>query len=131
MSRDRPDVVEIIKTVDEFIAQLVDRLDGRERYDALCARYLLGIAERELTGGAGIDRTERRRLETFLGEAGSVDELYASLAASIRAGGCDSRWEEVFELVLGHVINKVAVSRGDQLDSEHRAVAARVVDDGQ
>lgn len=126
MGRDKPDVVEIIKTVDEFVAQLLDGLAGRERYDALCARYLLGVAERELGAGARMDRAEQRRLEAFLGEAGPLDELTAKLAARIRAGACDARWDEVFDLVFGHVINKVAVSRPEHLDDKQRAAVARI-----
>ena len=119
MSRDGPDVVEIVRTVDEFVAGLMERLEGGERYDALCARYLLKVAERELDAGAQIDRVEQRRLEAFLGEHGALEEMYGKLATSIRAGAFDSRWDEVFEVVLGHVINKVAVSRPAQLEGEH------------
>jgi hypothetical protein len=124
MSRDEPDVVEIIRTVDEFVAGLMERLEGGERYDALCARYLLKVAERELDAGAQMDRVEQRRLEVFLGEHGALEEMTGKLARSIRAGAFDSRWDEVFEVVLGHVINKVAVSRPAQLEGDPAANAA-------
>ena len=123
MSRDRPDVVEIIKTVEEFVAQIFDQLDSQGRYEALCARYLLTIAERELTLGERMDKVELRRMETFLGATGSLNELTEKLASSIRAGACDARWDEVSALVLDHVINKVAVSRPEHLDPSHLAAA--------
>jgi len=123
MSRDGPDILEIIRTVDEFVARLSERLEGGERYDALCARYLLSVAERELGAGAQMDRVEQQRLEAFLGEQGTMNELYGKLAALIRAGAADSRWDEVFELVMGHVTNKVAVSRPAQLEGDHSAAA--------
>ena len=126
MSRDRPDVVEIIKTVDEFMAQIVDRLDSQGRYDALCARYLLGIAERELKQGDRMDAVELQRIESFLGEAGSLNELTCKLAASIRAGDFDTRWDEVSGLVLDHVIHKVAVSRPEQLDDSHPVALTKI-----
>lgn len=123
MSRDRPDVAEIIRTVDEFVAQIVEHLDPQGRYDALCARYLLGIVERELQHGVRMDSIELQRIETFLGETGTLHELTEKLASSIRAGVYDSRWDEVSDLVLGQIIHKVAVSRPEQLDNDHRAAA--------
>ncbi len=115
MSRNAPDADEIIRTVDEFVARIADRTDGNERYDALCARYLLAVLQRELAGGAQIDRTEHKRLEVFLGETGATDDLVRKLAVAIRSGACDARWEEVSALVFAHVVDNVSMSRPDQL----------------
>ena len=124
MSRDAPDVDEILRTVDEFVANIADRLDERGRYDALCARYLLDVGRRELRHGAEIDASELPALEALIGESGTLEELYEKLASSIRAGTYDARWPEVFELVFAHVINKVAISRPDKLELQHSHTAA-------
>jgi hypothetical protein len=124
MSRDGPDVDEILRTVDEFIASIVDRLDERGRYEALCARYLLDVGRRELRHGVQINDTEMRALQGLTGESGSLEELYGKLALSIRAGRYDERWPEAFELVFEHVINKVAVSRPDKLEDQHSGAVA-------
>ena len=124
MSRDEPDVEEILRTVDEFIASIVGHLDERERYAALCARYLLDVGRRELRYGAHIDDMEIRGLQALTGEAGTLEELYEKLALSIRAGKYDERWPEAFELIFEHVINKVAVSRPDKLEDQHSGIVA-------
>ncbi len=124
MSRDGPDVDEILRTVDEFIANIVGRLDERGRYEALCARYLLDVGRRELRHGEQINDTEMRALQALTGESGTLEELYEKMALSIRAGRYDERWPEVFELVFEHVINKVAVSRPDKLEDQHSGAAA-------
>ena len=123
MSRNWPAVDEIMTTVDEFLGAIVNRLDGRDRYDALCARYLLDVARRELSGGAEIDARELNMLEAFLEESGSLKELQTRLGQSIRAGAYDEKWQQVFDLVLTHVINNVMVSRPDKLESQHRSIA--------
>ncbi|HCU89834.1 MAG TPA: hypothetical protein DGR97_07820 [Gammaproteobacteria bacterium] len=120
MSRDWPAVDEIIRTVEEFLGAIANQLDGRDRYDALCARYLLNVARRELSEGAEIDERELNMLEAFLEESGSLKELQGKLGQSIRAGTYDEKWQQVFDLVMTHVTNNVMVSRPDKLESEHR-----------
>lgn len=50
--QDRPDIPEILKTVAEFLGGVADRASGSERYNALCAVFLLQVVERELATGA-------------------------------------------------------------------------------
>lgn len=128
MSRNWPNVDEMLGTVDEFLATITDRLDERERYDALCARYLLDVARRERADGAEFDAEELLALETFMGTSGTLDELYKKLTQAIRAGTYDAQWQPVFALVFKHVINNVAVSRPDHLESHHRRVSAQEID---
>ena len=120
MSLDWPAVDEIIRTVEEFLGAIANQLDGRDRYDALCARYLLNVARRELSEGAEIDERELNMLEAFLEESGSLKELQGKLGQSIHAGTYDEKWQQVFDLVMTHVTNNVMVSRPDKLESEHR-----------
>ncbi len=120
MSRNWPTVDEIMATVDELLETIVDRLDERDRYDALCARYLLDVGRRELAVGKVLDAQELRELQSFTGESGSLEELHKNLGQSIRAGRYDEQWQQVFELVLAHVVNNVSVSRPDQLEPHHR-----------
>ena len=120
MSRDWPTVDEMIGTVDEFLAVITDRLDERDRYDALCARYLLDVARRELVLGRELDTQELQALQSFMAESGSLTELQKKLADSIRRGRYDGQWQQVFDLVLEHVVNNVSVSRPDQVEPIHR-----------
>lgn len=120
MSRDWPTVDEIMGTVDEFLSTITNRLDERDRYDALCARYLLDVGRRELSDGAELDAQELRALQSFMAESGTLEELQKKLAQSIRAGRYDAQWQQVFDIVLEHVVNNVSVSRPDQLAPHHR-----------
>lgn len=120
MSQDLPSFPEIIRTVREFIEEITDELQDQDRYHALCAVHLLNIADRELGLGATLDAQEHRRLESFLERSGTLTELYATLGAEIRAGHCDQRWDEAFDLVLAHVIGKVRVTKPEHLDTMHR-----------
>jgi len=120
MSRDWPNVDEIFSTVDEFLANITGGLDERGRYDALCARYLLDVGRRELGRGAELDAQELQALEAFTGESGTLDQLYETLAQSIRTGAYDTQWQEVSDLIFDHVVNNVGVSRPDQLEARHR-----------
>jgi hypothetical protein len=120
MGQDQPDIPEIIKTVKEFIDDMLDKVDKAERYNALCASHLLGVAQRELELGTQQCEEQRRRLANFTGEHGSLDTLIEMLCKGIRAGRYDDRWNEAFDLILQDLIDRVKVSRPDYLDDVHR-----------
>lgn len=120
MSQDQPDIPEIIKTVKEFIDDMLGKVDNADRYNALCASHLLGVAQRELEFGRQQYEEQLERLANFTGEHGSLDTLIGKLCKGIRAGRYDDRWDETFELILQDVIARVKVSRPDYLDDMHR-----------
>lgn len=120
MSHDKPDIPEIIRTAKEFIDDMLDKVDYADRYNALCASHLLGVALRELEVGERQHDEELKRLVSFTGEHGDLDELRRKLSEGIRAGRYDGQWDEMLELVLLDVIDRVKVSRPDHLDDVHR-----------
>lgn len=120
MSQDEPGLTELLRTVREFLEKVTDELEDQDRYHALCASYLLSIAERELALGEAIDHAEQARLTAFLGQSLALPDGYRRLAADIRAGSCDARWDEAVQLVLAHVVDKVRVSKPEYLDPLHR-----------
>jgi hypothetical protein len=109
MSQDRPDIADILATVQDFVERITARLEGEDRYHAQVASYLLGIG----------DALERKRLTEFLGRQGSLAVLTRDLCTGIRAGRFDERWDETLALVLQEVVDKVNVVRPDHLASEH------------
>jgi hypothetical protein len=119
MSQDRPDIADILATVQDFVERITARLEGEDRYHAQVASYLLGIGKRELLRGSTFDALERKRLTEFLGRQGSLAVLTRDLCTSIRAGRFDERWDETLALVLQEVVDKVNVVRPDHLASEH------------
>ncbi len=119
MSQDRPDAIELLRTVREFVDGLRPKLQREEQYHAVVAAYLLGIVERELALSADFDEREKAQLSGFVGAQGSLVELRKSLCEGIRSGLYDERWQELLEMILEQIANKVRVVRPDHLDSIH------------
>ena len=113
MNRDQPGVEEILVTVREFIDEITDRLDGIDRYHAMCSSYLLGVAQRELMHGGAADAADALALAGLPQEAGE-------LAARLRQGEFDAQWDALLPRMLEHVINKVRISKPEHLDPLHQ-----------
>lgn len=113
MAHDWPDVPNLVGTAREFIEGVTGKLDGQDRYYALCASYLLEIVERELADWAPCETADDARLRKLLDGAQNLprDELAATLSAEIRAGRLDDRGDELLEALLSHVRSKVEVSK--------------------
>ena len=96
---DRPDALELIEAVTEFLAEevLPNAADHRQKFRTLVALNALGIAYRELQSG-----------EIELTEA----EL-AELAQRIRAGDPP---EDALPLLKEHVAAKLRISNPDYLE---------------
>jgi len=120
MTQDRPDVQDILGTVAEFARGVAARSEGAERYDALCAAFLLDVVRRELIAGDGPERRQRALLGTLTGIPAGT-HLYAAFCAQVRSGGLDADWERAFDFALAQVIDKVAVTNPDYLEPIHRA----------
>ncbi|HEX2891812.1 DUF6285 domain-containing protein [Vineibacter terrae] len=120
MSQDRPDIDDILSSVQHFLGGHGEGQPGEQRFHAQVAAYLLGICRRELQHGAALEAAERQRLAAFLGVEDGVAALNRRLSADIRAGRLDERWSEAFELVLAHVVDKVTVVRPERLEPDHR-----------
>lgn len=107
----RPTVTELLDAVREFLAaDVTDATDGRVRYLARVAGNALAIVERELADRGAMAARHADRLES-LGFAGDSD-----LAAAIRSGSLDDRWDRVVDSVLGSVRDKVAVANPGHLE---------------
>lgn len=88
--QDRPSAPELVAAVREFLERDVQgSVEGRVAFHTRVAVNALGMLERELVLGPGLDRDAAVRLSTYLGRDGGVDELVAELARRIRAGDAD------------------------------------------
>jgi Domain of unknown function (DUF6285) len=119
MSQDRPNIGDLLSTVQNFVERITPKLQGEDRYHAQVAAYLLSICGREIAVASGTAEIERRMIADFLGRDGDLPELTQALSAKIRAGACDTRWDDTLALVLDRTIAKVAVVRPDHLALEH------------
>ncbi len=119
MNQDQPDIQEILRSVIAYIEDVAQRSGGSERYDALCASYLLGAVARELTLGPEQVRVQTEKLTALTNTSGSLPELYKVFCRHVRVGGYDETWNEAFEFALQQTIDKVAVSNPQHLDAIH------------
>jgi hypothetical protein len=83
--------------------------EGRVQFDTRVAVNALRIVERELTEGPVMADEHRARLHAL----GFADD--GELAAAIRVGDVDERWDEVAEAVYDSVVEKVRVANPDYL----------------
>ena len=124
MAHDQPDLPEILRPVREFVDDLVPRLDGLDRYHALCALHLLDIALRELAAEwRHEETTDDRRLRELLGADAALpgEVVRARLAGAIREGRFDADLSALLAPLLDHVVAKVRIAKPDVLAPEHAA----------
>ena len=108
---DRPTPAELVEAVREFLeGTVMDATEGSVRFHTRVAVNALAIVERELELGQGHAAAHRDRLDAL----GFVDD--AALAAAIRAGDLDDRWDEVVGVVRASVIDKLAVANPTYTD---------------
>ena len=94
MPHDQPDIAELVRTANEFLTNVIPRLDGQDRYFAMCSSFLLDIVQRELVEWAPRESEDDRRLQALLGgEKTHRQDLTAALSAAIRAGQFDDRMD--------------------------------------
>ncbi len=122
MAHDWPSLPELVITVREYIDDLTPRLQGMDRYHALCAVQLLEVVSRELQEWTPRETADDERLRALGKFAAEVprDELTARLSSQIHAGEFDHRMAELEHAMLEHVIAKVRVTKPAYLAPEHR-----------
>lgn len=102
---DRPTAAQLVEAVREFLERdVMDATTGRVQFHARVARNALAIVERELALGDSQAAAHRARLDAL----GFDDDR--ALAAAIRAGECDDRWDEVVASVHASVLDKLSVA---------------------
>ena len=119
MPRDDPGVAEMLRTVRDYVDRMAEQSIGGARYDALVASYLLTVIGHEITAGAGVDARDQRLFQSLLDRCDTAEELQAELCRRIRAGDFDAHWDELLDAVLGHVVDKVKMSRPEHLAPQH------------
>jgi len=108
---DRPTAGELLEAVREFLERdVMPAVEGRVAFHARVAVNALGILERELASGPGLDAEERERLRALLGHDGTITELTTELASRIRDGSLDASHAQVVEHVRATVRAKLEVA---------------------
>ncbi len=121
MLQDRPSLENILATVREFLEHGTDTSAAQLRFRAQVSAFLLGVAEREVTDGAEIDRVAREELAAFLGRIASLDEMIDMFCREARAGAYDARFSAALDLALALTVAKLRIVKPDHLALQHRS----------
>jgi Domain of unknown function (DUF6285) len=107
---DRPEVAELIAAVREFLERdVMSATEGRVQFHTRVAVNALGMVERELLEGEVIAAEHAARLHAL----GYDDDR--ELAAAIRSGDVDRRWDAVTRAVYETVVDKLRVANPQHL----------------
>jgi hypothetical protein len=105
---DAPTAAQLVEAVRELLeGDVMDATTGRVRYHVRVAINVLATVQRELELGPALAEGHAGRLAA-LGFGSD-----AELAAAIRAGELDDRWDEVAAAVRATVADKLAVAHPD------------------
>ena len=116
MAQDLPDIPELVRTSREFVERITAKLDGEDRYHALCTSYLLDIVQRELTDWAPQITEDDERLRKLLGdETVPLASLTEALSEAIRAGKFDDKMPALLDALISHVESKVSTTKPSYL----------------
>ena len=110
--QDRPDAPELAAAVAQFLFETVRPAVPRElRFQVLVAANACAILAREQAAGDR-PRSEERERMARLGarEASDARAAQAEVAAAIRAGELDDRWDEVVAVLQESARAKLAVA---------------------
>jgi hypothetical protein len=102
---DRPTATELVEAVREFLERdVMEATSGRIRFHTRVAINVLNMVQRELEMGAEQAAAHQQRLR----QLGYEDD--ATLAAAIRRGDLDDRYDEVKAAITASVDDKLAVA---------------------
>ena len=108
-----PTAAQLVEAVREFLERdVMAATEGRVNFHTRVAVNVLAMVERELTMGPA----QREAAAQRLGQLGFEDE--AELAAAIRSGSLDDRWDEVKATVWALVHDRLAVANPRYAGSE-------------
>lgn len=101
----RPTAAELVEAVREFLEDdVLAATDGRVQFHTRVAINALGMVQRELEMGTEQEAAHVKRLRAL----GFADE--ADLAAAIRNGDVDDRYDDIKAAVLATVTDKLRVA---------------------
>jgi len=107
----RPTSEELVEAVREFLEHdVMEATEGRIQFHTRVAVNVLGMVQREIELGPAQEATHHERLDA-LGFDSDTD-----LAAAIRRGDIDDRYDEIKSAVYDSVIDKLRVANPKYLD---------------
>jgi aminoglycoside phosphotransferase (APT) family kinase protein len=105
----RPTAAELAEAVHGYLETRMEAEEGRASFEARVAANALGVVERELRLGPALAAAHATRLAGL----GYADD--AALAAAIRSGALDERWDEVAPALAASARDQLAVANPSYL----------------
>ena len=110
--QDRPSAADLLVAVKNFIkADAAPTLSGHAAFHARVAANVLDILTREARLGPGFQKAEMARLESLLGETGTLDALNRKLCDKISAGEMDLSSPALKEHLIKATMGKLAIDQ--------------------
>lgn len=111
MPTDRPNAVELVEAVREFLSDHVaPNVEGQLAFHTRVAINALAIVERTMAQGGEMDAAELGRLKDLLKQDGDLQALNGELARAIRAGEMDDRRETLLAHLRQTAEDKIALA---------------------
>lgn len=118
--QDRPTAAELLEAIRTFLTDdVAEELSGRRRFHLRVAINMLGVVGRELEHERAALRSEWALLAPLTGRPDrppsdglpeAVRSMNVDLAAAIRAGDLDDRWDQTLDAVRTVVRDKLRIA---------------------
>lgn len=110
--QDRPSAKDLLSAVQRFINETAaPQLSGHAAFHARVAGNVLDILAREMALAPGFQKSEKARLESLLGESGSLTDLNRLLCDKIAAGEMDLATPQLKEHLIKTTMGKLAIDQ--------------------
>ena len=110
--QDKPSAEKLLAAARTFLKETaMPQLSGHAAFHARVAGNVLDILARELELAPGFNRAETARLESLLGESGSLEELNRELCDKIATGAMDLSDESLKNHLIKVTMGKLAIDQ--------------------
>ena len=105
-----PSALELLEAAEEFLRKdVLDKLEGAQRYHLQVALNALAIVARELALGARLEAEESARLAELVGPTGPACEANQVLCAKIRARELTWRDAKLMRHLFATALGKMSI----------------------
>ena len=110
--QDKPSAEKLLAAARAFLnGTVMPELSGHAAFHARVAANVLDILVRELELAPGFNKAEQARLESMLGESGSLEALNRKLCEKIAAGELDLSSENLKTHLIKTTMGKLAIDQ--------------------
>jgi hypothetical protein len=110
--QDKPDIKDLMLAVQTYLEQqALPQLSGHTGFHGRVAANVLGILHRQLTLAPGFEAAEKARLETLLGNTGTLEELNRLLCQRIASGDMGLDNAALMEHLTKTTMGKLAIDQ--------------------